>query len=243
MRQPRLYLGQPLVPGATLSLPGGPARYLIQVLRLGVGDRLKGFNGDGRDYEARVAGLARPGATLDIGEPGAVQAQPMLSIGPALGISRGERMDYAIQKAVELGVERIVPLFTERSMVQLAGERLERRLAHWQGVLIGACEQCGRRRLPALAPALGFAEWTAQAPAGVLLLDPESSQPLVGLARPAGPVTLLVGPEGGLSPRERSLARSRGMVGVRLGPRILRAETAPLAAIAVLQALWGDLAD
>ncbi len=236
-------MDQPLATGKTLRLPEGPARHLIQVLRLGVDDRLKVFDGDGRDYGARVSAVGRPGVILDIGEPGAPESEPALAIALALGISRGERMDYAIQKAVELGVAQIRPLFTERSMVQLAGERLERRLAHWQGVLIGACEQSGRRRLPRLAPALTYADWVAGAPPGVLMLDPESPQPLVRLSRPTGPVTLLVGPEGGLSPKERDLARARGIVGVRLGPRILRAETAPLAAIAVLQALWGDLGD
>lgn len=243
MRHPRLYVDHPLAPGETLRLPEGQARHLSSVLRLGCGDGLSVFNGDGCDYGARVAAVGRAGVVLDLGEPGAPEPEPPLVIALALGVSRGERMDYAIQKAVELGVSQICPLFTERSMVQLAGERLERRQAHWRGVLIGACEQSGRRRLPGLAAAQGFADWLAGAPPGVLLLDPESPLPLVRLARPAGPVTLLVGPEGGLSPRERARAVARGIAKVRLGPRILRAETAPLAAIAALQALWGDLSD
>jgi 16S rRNA (uracil1498-N3)-methyltransferase len=243
MRLPRVYVDLPLAPGTTLRLPEGPARHLAQVLRLGSDDRLAVFNGDGRDFDARVAALTRQGMTLELGAAGPAEPLPTLEIHLALGVSRGERMDYAIQKAVELGVSGIRPLFTERSMVQLAGGRLERRLTHWRGVSIGACEQSGRRRLPGLAPALRLADWIAQTPAGVLLLDPESPEPLVRLARPVGPVTLLVGPEGGLSPKERALARGHGIVGVRLGPRILRAETAPLAAIAAIQALWGDLAD
>jgi 16S rRNA (uracil1498-N3)-methyltransferase len=243
MRLPRIYVDQPLVPGGTLRLPDGPARHLSQVLRLAVDDRLAVFNGDGRDYGARVSGLGRIGVTLDVGVPGEPEPEAALSIHLALGVSRGERMDFAIQKAVELGVSGIRPLFTERSMVQLAGERLERRMAHWLGVAIGACEQSGRRRLPGLESALSFADWISGGPVGVLLLDPESPQPLTGLGRPEGPVTLLVGPEGGLSPKERARARSQGIFGVRLGPRILRAETAPVAAIAAIQALWGDFAD
>jgi 16S rRNA (uracil1498-N3)-methyltransferase len=243
MRRPRLYVDQPLDPGAALRLPEGPARHLIQVLRLRTGDPLLVFNGNGQDYEARVAETGRSGAMLSIGAPGPLEPEPRLDIALALGISRGERMDFAIQKAVELGVSGIRPLMTERGMVQLSGERLERRLAHWQGVLIGACEQSGRRRLPWLAPAQVFADWAARALPGTLLLDPLAELALVRLPRPTGPVTLLVGPEGGLSPSERALARSRGMLGVRLGPRILRAETAPLAAIAALQSLWGDWGD
>lgn len=242
MRLPRVYVDLPLVSGDTVRLPDGPARHLSQVLRLVPGDRLAVFNGDGQDREARVVATGRQGVALEIGAAGPHEPEPPISVHLALGVSRGERMDYAIQKAVELGVAGIRPLFTERSMVQLAGERLERRMAHWEGVLIGACEQSGRRRLPRLEPARDYPNWIAESPPGVLLLDPESAQPLVGLARPAGPVTLLVGPEGGLSPKERALARAHGIAGVSLGPRILRAETAPLAAMAAIQTLWGDFA-
>jgi len=243
MRIPRVYLDHPLDPQTELRLPEGPARHLTQVLRLGPGDGLACFNGDGRDRTAQVVAVGRPGVLLAIGAAGAVEPEPVLRICLGLGISRGERMDYAIQKAVELGVAGLWPLFTERSMVQLQGERLQRRLEHWRGVSIGACEQSGRRRLPALAQALPLAEWLAAAAPGTLLLDPRAPQALAQLAAPGPEVTLLVGPEGGLSPRELDLARRHGVVGVRLGPRILRAETAPLAALAVLQALWGDLRD
>jgi 16S rRNA (uracil1498-N3)-methyltransferase len=243
MRPPRIYLDQPLSPGTTLRLPDGPARHLTQVLRLGVEDPLLCFDGTGRDFAARVLGLGRQGVTLAIGEAGEPEPHPPLPIHLALGVSRGERMDYAIQKAVELGVMGIRPLFTERSMVQLSGERLMRRMGHWRGVIISACEQSGRRRLPRLEQAQSLPEWLGQEPPGVLLLDPSAPQALVEIGRPAADLTLLVGPEGGLSPKERSLAGRHGIRGVRLGPRILRAETAPLAAIAVIQALWGDLGD
>jgi 16S rRNA (uracil1498-N3)-methyltransferase len=164
-----------------------------------------------------------------------------LDIHLAIGISRGERMDYALQKAVELGVGRITPLFTERAQVELAGARLQRRQDHWRGIIIGACEQSGRRRLPRLSEMASYQHWLASHEGGGLLLDPEAPQALAGIADPGSVVTLLVGPEGGLSPRERTLARARGFQGVQLGPRILRTETAPLAAIAIIQALWGDL--
>ena len=242
MRLPRLYVDRTLVPGATLDLPDGAARHLVQVLRLGVDAPLLVFNGDGRDYAARVTRAGRQGAVLAIASAGEEEPHPPLAIRLALGISKGDRMDYAIQKSVELGVAAIAPLFTRRSVVQLQGERLVRRMEHWQGIVTGACEQSGRRRLPCLEPAVALAEWLAEVRSGGLLLDPEAPQSLAALPAPQGPVTLLVGPEGGLSIRERDLARSHGFRGVRLGPRILRTETAPLAAIAVIQALWGDLA-
>ncbi len=243
MRLPRVYLDQPLSSSAPLRLPEGPARHLTQVLRLGPGDALLCFNGDGRDRSARVLEAGRQGVVLAVEGAGDLEPEPSLRIQLALGISRGERMDYAIQKAVELGVVGIQPLFTERSMVQLKGERRDRRLAHWRGVLIGACEQSGRRRLPMLATVQELADWLAADPKGVLLLDPRAPRSLAQGERPGSEVTLLVGPEGGLSPQERNLASRHGVTGVRLGPRILRAETAPLAAIAVLQALWGDFRD
>lgn len=241
MRLPRVYLDHPLDPDTELRLPDGPARHLLQVLRLGPGAALRIFNGDGRDRAATVVAAGRAGVVLAVGAAGAPEPAPVLRIHLALGISRAERMDYAIQKAVELGVAGVFPLFTERSMVQLKGERLGRRLDHWRGVLIGACEQSGRRRLPALAPAQTLEDWLTAAPPGALLLDPRAPQALAQLPPPGPAISLLVGPEGGLSPRERDLAQRHGVSGVRLGPRILRAETAPLAAIAVLQARWGDL--
>jgi len=199
------------------------------------------FNGDGRDYPAQLTALGqRP--TLVVGTPGEVERPAPIQIRLAIGVSKGERMDYAIQKAVELGVSRISPLFTERSVVQLGGERLERRMAHWRGILIGACEQSARRRLPVLDEAVRLEGWMATAPTGGLLLDARAEQPLVAVPPPETEVTLLVGPEGGLAPGERDRALRHGFLPVRLGPRVLRTETAPLAAIAAIQALWGDFA-
>lgn len=243
MRIPRVYVDLPLEPGAALELPSAQARHLTQVLRLPPDAPVVLFNGDGADYPAQISRADRGATRVRVGTPGAPEPIAPLDIHLALGVSKGERMDYALQKSVELGVGRITPLFTERSQVQLSGPRLERRLDHWRGILIGACEQSGRRRLPQLATATTFSDWLSTHAGGGLLLDPEADRPLTALPAPGARITLLIGPEGGLSPRERASARARGFEGVRLGPRILRTETAPLAAIAVIQALWGDLGD
>ncbi|HSO82578.1 16S rRNA (uracil(1498)-N(3))-methyltransferase [Thiocapsa sp.] len=243
MRIPRIYVDLPLEPGASLELPPAQTRHLAQVLRLPPDAPLVLFNGDGCDYPGQLSRADRSGSSVRVGTPEAVEPTAPLDIHLALGVSKGERMDYALQKSVELGVGRITPLFTERSQVHLSGPRLERRLDHWRGILIGACEQSGRRRLPHLAPAVTYSDWLSDHAGGGLLLDPEGARPLTALPAPGATITLLIGPEGGLSPRERASARARGLEGVRLGPRILRTETAPLAAIAVIQALWGDLGD
>jgi 16S rRNA (uracil1498-N3)-methyltransferase len=241
MRLPRTFVDQPLVPGETIALPAGAARHLTRVLRLGSGDQVLLFNGDGRDYLARLIPGPRESTRLAIESTGIEEPAAPLSIRLAIGVSRGERMDFVIQKAVELGVAEIQPLFTERSMVQLREGRLERRQGHWQGVMIGACEQSGRRRIPRLSPPERLCDWLPGAGSGGILLDPDTQTSLVHLPPPTPELTLLVGPEGGLSERERALARDHGLRGARLGPRILRTETAPLAALAVIQALWGDL--
>lgn len=243
MRLPRIFVESFLSAGSSLVLPAGPTRHLTQVLRLTANAPLILFNGDGRDYPARLIEPNRTAATVIVEGASEPETAPRLRIHLALGVSKGERMDYAIQKAVELGVAQLTPLFTERSQVRLDGARLERRLEHWRGIAIGACEQSGRRRLPTLEPATALEPWLATAPAGGLLLDPLAPLALTGFPAPKTDVTLLVGPEGGLSSREREQARRQGFQGVRLGPRILRTETAPLAAIAVIQALWGDFGE
>jgi 16S rRNA (uracil1498-N3)-methyltransferase len=239
----RLYTQQPLEPGQTLALEPGPARHAAQVLRLTTGDRLLLFNGDGRDYDATVEAAGRDGVRVRVGVPGENEPAPGLEIRLGLGISRGERMDFALQKAVELGVTAIAPLFTQRTVVRLAGERLHKRAAHWGSVVIAACEQSGRRRLPALAPPCALADWLAQGQPNGMLLHHAAPRALSALPPPAVALTLLIGPEGGLSEREREDARDHGFTAVRLGPRILRTETAPLAAIAAIQTLWGDFAE
>lgn len=240
MRTHRVYADLALPAGSEITLPPGPSRHLLQVLRLRQGDELVVFNGDGRDVPATVSGVRKEAARVTLGSPGPEEPPLALPLHLGLGISKGERMDFAIQKAVELGVAAITPLFTERCVVKLDAARLEKRLAHWHGVLVGACEQCGRRRLPPLHAATALHDWLAQAGPG-LLLDHRAEQGLTDLPRPGAGLSLLVGPEGGLGETERTAAGAAGLTGVRLGPRIMRTETAPLAAIAAMQVLWGDM--
>jgi 16S rRNA (uracil1498-N3)-methyltransferase len=240
VRIPRIYTPQPLFEGAVLTLEAAASKHLGQVLRLGGGDPLVLFNGNGQDYRGVIETVARGAARVRIEHAGEAEPPAVLDIRLAIGVSRGERMDLALQKAVELGVSALVPVFTERSVVRLRDARLDKRVQHWRGVVIGACEQSGRRRLPELAEPQPVSNWLADAPAGGLLLDHRASQPISSLPSPDGCLTLLVGPEGGLAPKERDAARARGFVAVTLGPRIMRTETAPLAAIAAIQALWGD---
>jgi 16S rRNA (uracil1498-N3)-methyltransferase len=160
----------------------------------------------------------------------------------AQGISSGERMDYTVQKSVELGVHAIQPLSVERSVVKLSAERAAKRVAHWQAVAVAACEQCGRNRVPLVMPVRSLTSWLADVAADALrlTLSPDAASTLHELERPAGPIVLLVGPEGGLSPRELEDAQASGFRPLRLGPRVLRTETAALAALAAMQAVWGD---
>ncbi|AGA89872.1 RNA methyltransferase, RsmE family [Thioflavicoccus mobilis 8321] len=240
MREARIYVDTPLAPGQRVRLPAGPTQHLVGVLRLAAGAELILFNGDGIDYRARLLDANRRGATAAIGEAGEIEPPPTLRLHLGIGISKGERFDFALQKAVELGVTEIHPLFTERTVVRLDAARLAKRLQHWSAIVIAACEQSGRRRLPRLAEAGRLSDWLAQHQPGGLLLDPRAEHALSDLPAPSGTLTLLVGPEGGLSEKERATARAHGFTGVRLGPRVLRTETAPLAAMAAIQALWGD---
>ena len=243
MRIPRIYVDAELPPGRVISLPAPAVQHLVQVLRLRNGDRLALFNGDGRDSPAEVLVANRHHAEVRLGEAGPLEPPLPLQVHLGIGISRGERMDFTLQKAVELGVAEVTPLFAGRVMVRLEGDRLAKRLEHWQGVMIAACEQSGRRRLARLNPAQPLRAWLDRGHPAPLLLDPRATHTLAGLPPPGDALTLLIGPEGGLAPAERERAYAAGFTGVRLGPRILRTETAPLAALAIAQALWGDLKD
>ena len=242
MRIPRLYLPISLTVGATVPLDDNAFNHAVRVLRLKPGAALILFNGAGGAFAATLADVGKRAATAQITEalPGDVESP--LRVVLVQGISRGEKMDYTLQKAVELGVAAIQPLFTVRSGVDLSGERLARKGQHWGGIVIGACEQCGRNRLPELREPLTLAEWLKQPaePNLRLLLDPRAEKGLRGLEPPTGTLTFLIGSEGGLSSAEIAQARKAGFTGVRLGPRILRTETAGVAALAAVQALWGD---
>lgn len=239
---PRLYCDLALSPGAEIVLPEAAARHAVSVLRLQAGDALNLFNGEGGEYSASIIAVNKRETRARLLEFHATERESPVDITLALGISAGERMDYSLQKATELGVSAIQPLATERSVVKLAGERADKRLQHWQHVVIAACEQCGRNRVPAVAPVQKLFAYLADVDRSkrLLMLSPDANAPLKRVA-PATGVILLIGAEGGLAPAEYQAAEARGFEPVKLGPRILRTETAPVAALAVLQALWGDL--
>jgi 16S rRNA (uracil1498-N3)-methyltransferase len=238
----RLYCDLHLSPGAEIALPETAAHHAVTVLRLQVGDTLNLFNGEGGEYRACLVAVGKRETRVRLIEFDAAERESPLAITLALGISAGERMDYSLQKATELGVTAIVPLATERSVVKLTGERADKRLQHWRHVVIAACEQCGRNRVPAIAPVQTLAAYLTAGERGKrrLLLSPDAAMPLKRVP-PAAAVVLLIGAEGGLAPSEYQAAEASGFEPVSLGPRILRTETAPVAALAVLQALWGDL--
>ncbi|MCB1776714.1 MAG: 16S rRNA (uracil(1498)-N(3))-methyltransferase [Candidatus Competibacteraceae bacterium] len=242
MRIPRFYLSAPLATGMTARLSGSAFGHAVRVLRLKPGAPLTLFNGAGGAFAATLQEVGKREAWVQVREalPGEVESPLRVTL--AQGVSRGEKMDYTLQKAVELGVAAIQPLFTERSGVDLTGERLARKVEHWRSIVIGACEQCGRNRLPALQEPRSLTDWLAQPmETGLhLLLNPLAKQSLRSLEPPTDPVTLLIGAEGGLSPAEINQTQAAGFTGVRLGPRVLRTETAGVAALAALQALWGD---
>jgi 16S rRNA (uracil1498-N3)-methyltransferase len=229
---PRFYCPTPLTTGQTLSLPAGAARH-VQVLRLQPGDVITLFNGDGGEFEATVTRMGRSDVDVDIGVHHAVEREAVRAVHLLAGITANERMDWLVEKATELGVASITPLVAERSVLKLKGERAEKKLAHWQGIAVASAEQCGRNRVPPVHAAVTLAEWLKKAPPGerwVLSLS-EGTQSL-GQMWGAGPVTVLSGPEGGLSPSEELAALAAGFAPVTLGPRVLRAETAPLAVLA-----------
>jgi 16S rRNA (uracil1498-N3)-methyltransferase len=234
---PRFYCPAPLPPGTTLELPEGAARH-VQVLRLQPGDLITLFNGEGGECEATVTRMGRSDVHVQVVSHQPVEREAPRVVHLALGMPANERMDWLVEKAAELGAASLQPLQAERSVLRLAGERAEKKRSHWQGVAVAACEQCGRNRVPPVHAVLSVPAWLAAAPAGhrlLLSLRPDS-QPLARHAArlDAGPVIFLSGPEGGLSATEEQAARAHGFVPVSLGPRTLRAETAPLAALAAL---------
>lgn len=237
----RIHLPAPLSEGQELPLPEAAFRHLVQVLRMQAGDRFTVFNGEGGESAATLAQVEKKRAVAQIGAHVPVDRESPLDLRLAQCVSKGERMDITIQKAVELGVTCIQPLLSQRSVVRMDAERWDKKLEHWQGVIVSACEQSGRTRVPVLLPVLPLAAWLDRGDFGTgLTMDPEAAQGLQALPAPAGPVTLLVGPEGGLSPDELAQATRAGFIGLRMGPRVLRTETAGMAALAALQAQWGD---
>lgn len=242
MRIHRIHTPQELEPDRDVRLAGDRAHYLGRVLRVTGGQPLVLFNGDGSDYAAEVVEVGRSEVLVRVRSRLPALRESPLAVTVVQAVSRGERMDQTLQKCTELGVSGFQPLLSDRVEVRLGGSRLARRMAHWSQVVVGACEQSGRARLPALAEPLTLEQWLAQAaPAGMarLVLAPDADRRAADV--PAAPgFELAVGPEGGFSDAELDGMRARGVVAVRLGPRVLRTETAAPAAVAVLQALHGD---
>lgn len=241
MNLPRFYCREALAPGAHIDLPEPVARHAVRVLRLPPGAAIILFDGRGGEYEARIQRIERERVVAELGAWRDVECESRLSVTLVQAVQAGDKMDFTIQKAVELGVKDIVPVDSRRSVIRLAGERAGKRVAHWQGVASSACEQCGRNQVPNVAPLEKLEHWLARPfNDGLrLMLMPDAEETLADL--PAfEQVQLLIGAEGGLDPQEVIAARQAGFRGVRLGPRILRTETAGLAALAAMQALWGD---
>ena len=241
MRTPRIYTPKTLAEDTTLTISGQAAHHITHVLRLRTGAALILF-GEGCEYHAVLGDIRRAEVTIDVGAAAGRMDESSIDVSLLQGIARHDRMDVILQKSVELGVNSIQPLWMQRSQSHLKGERLEKRIQHWHGVIISACEQCGRTTLPELLPPVEYAQRiNTHACDGLkLMLQPDSCVTLNDIQPPGGMIHLLVGPEGGLTPDEQTLASSAGFTGVRLGQRILRTETAALAALAGMQILWGD---
>jgi 16S rRNA (uracil1498-N3)-methyltransferase len=248
MRLTRVHVEGPLASGRRITLEGNAASHVTRVLRLRVGAALVVFDGNGGEYEASIDKAHGGAVTVAIGQHRAIERESPLALTLAQGISRGERMDLVVQKATELGVTQLVPVLTERSVVRLTAQQSDRKVNHWRAIAIAACEQCGRNRPPSVAAPLAlaaFLQGEVSAGAGsrtLLLLSPEGTAALEVVRRAqANAVSVLVGPEGGLTDEEQQAALAAGFKALRLGPRVLRTETAALAALALLQRELGDL--
>ncbi|MFW1677299.1 16S rRNA (uracil(1498)-N(3))-methyltransferase [Pontibacter sp. JAM-7] len=241
MRIPRFYEPQPFSTGGTIQLSDDVIQHVCRALRMRPGDALCLFNAEGVECRAELVQVEKRAATARIiahTEP-KVESPLAVTIGQVL--SRGERMDYAVQKSTELGASRISPLFSERCEVKLVEQRQEKRTRHWQQVAISACEQSGRVIPPEIDAPTGLAQWLSKQDAELkLVLHHHSQQPLEDISRP-GSVALLIGPEGGLTEAEVELAMQHGFQPLALGPRVMRTETAPVAALSILNYLWGDM--
>jgi 16S rRNA (uracil1498-N3)-methyltransferase len=237
-----VYVDAPLQTGRRESLEGSAANHIARVLRLGVGDSLTLFDGRGGEYAARIDSIRKQIVCVEVQEHTARERESPSRITLAQGISRGERMEWVVQKATELGVSRIVPLFTERSVVQLDAQQARKRVAHWTAVAVGACEQSGRNRVPEIhAPLSLRAFLDSELEAVRIVLSPRGTRRMSDIEAPAAAVLVLIGPEGGLAPPEIDAAAQAHFVPVCMGPRILRTETAAICALTLLQHRFGDL--
>ena len=242
MRIPRIFTDSPLAVGSQCQLDDNAANHVGRVLRMQAGQALLLFNGDGQDYRATLTEAGKKHVQVAVTEAGKNETESPLRVVLAQTLSKGDRMDYAVQKAVEMGVSEIVPLTTERCDVKLKGDREDKRLRHWQQVAISAAEQCGRARVPDIQPVMTVQQWLEHARACDLrlVLHHRTERSLNTLEKPSS-IALMIGPEGGLTAEEIALAEDNGFLPVALGPRVLRTETAPVVAIALCQWLWGDI--
>ncbi len=242
MRIPRLFIDLALSSGETISLPRDKAHHLSQVLRMRSGDAIKLFNDSGYEFDSIIVGLTKKNTEVKIGKSYQVDNESLLNITLCLAISRAQHMDLSIQKAVELGVNKIVPVMSEFSNVKLQGSRVQNKLTHWQNIIINATEQCGRNRLTQLLNPVSFSEClTLDALTTRLILHPGSQQAMPEITVDNNQLILMVGPEGGFNDVEVNEAIEKDYIPISLGPRILRTETAVISALSNAQQLWGDL--
>jgi 16S rRNA (uracil1498-N3)-methyltransferase len=243
VRLNRVFIDAPLTPGARVTLAAGAAGHVTRVLRLRPGDALTLFNGRGGEFSATLEATRGAAVVVQVGPEHRIERESPLVLRLAQGISRGERMDLVVQKATELGVCGLIPVLTERSVVRLDAAQAARKLEHWRSIAIAACEQSGRNRPPQISLPATLEEVlrAPTEPGTKLLLSPAAALRVPQIARPQGAVLVLIGPEGGLTPAEQERALAAGFIGVRLGPRVLRTETAAIAALTLLQREFGDL--
>lgn len=240
MRISRIFTDSALQPASSVVLDEKASRHLGKVLRCKVGDSLILFNGDGHQYEAIISAVDKQQVTVTVGAQSSPRVESPLHIHLGIAMSRGDRMDWVLQKSTELGVTAITPLVTERTELKLKGEREDKKLEHWRQVIISACEQCGRNVLPVLHSPLSGREWSKNIATDCKLVLHHRSHRGLERQLKVKSAALLIGPEGGLSEEEIVFAERQGFQSLTLGPRVLRTETAPLAAIALLQSVWGD---
>jgi len=243
MRNTRIYVDQPLLCGLEVSLDGMTSKYLGSVLRLAAGDSVTLFNGEGGEFEATIQATVKKIITLLVGDYMEINRESPLAIHLGIGLSRGDRMDWAIQKSTEVGVTEITPLITQRSEVKLIHSRVQKKLSHWRKISVSACEQSRRTKIPRINPPLDISCWIDTIGSGKrIVLNHQGQQSISNFKNDDGvsSVSLLIGPEGGLTPEEVQLANHAKFDDLSLGPRILRTETAPVVTISLIQALWGD---
>jgi 16S rRNA (uracil1498-N3)-methyltransferase len=240
MRIPRIFTEQSLSSGAAVTLEEGPSRHVGKVLRMQAGRELILFNGQGGQYQACITHAGKKSVEVEIGDFSESSKNSPLEIELAIGLSKGDRFDFVLQKATELGITKISPLITERSEVKLNAERLEKKMASWQQIIIAACEQCQLNIIPSLAAPQKLEAWLESCESDLkLVLHHRSDAKLADMSKPKN-LALLIGPEGGLSAEEIQQAQTAGCRALTLGPRVLRTETAPIAALSLAQYLWGD---